>query len=114
MPERTRLAFRSLPSPILSLGAAIAAALVWLGLAFATGLIYHLMPAAPPLAAAALLRWAKGRATWRAHLADITVATGVGLVGAAALGLAGQRLDAPWLTGLAALGGAVVALAALS
>ncbi len=107
-------ALRAAPSPLVSLGAAVTAAIVWLALAFTTGLTYHLMPAGPPLAAGVALRWARGSVGGCHHLRHVAIAIGVSLAAAGALAATGRPLDAPWLTVLAADAGGIVAVGMLN
>lgn len=110
---RASSALRSLPWPIRALTAAAAASLIWIVLAFATGLIYHLMPAGPPLAAAGAVGWATERVSWRARLGSTAIGLGASLATALLLSIAGRPLDVPTLTILPAIVGSLLALALL-
>ena len=89
-----------------AVAAAIAAAAAWWALAAVSELIFHLMPAAPTLAAAAVVRLAEaprpGRVREAAPLvAGASIAVAASLVVAAA----GLPLDDPPVTALAIIGG---------
>lgn len=94
----------------LALAAAAATAAVWFGLASVTGLIFHLMPAAPTIAAAWMIRFAGAAVPSERQLA--AVATGASFAGATTILLArqGRPLDEPLFTGLVL--GAGIAIAA--
>ncbi|HEX9549744.1 MAG TPA: hypothetical protein VF971_01475 [Candidatus Limnocylindrales bacterium] len=93
----------------LALASSVAAALAWFALASATGLIFHVMPAAPTLAAAYVVRWAVDRPPSRARRSAI-LALGASIAAAMSLilGFGGRPLDEPPLTVLAILGGVVI------
>ncbi len=109
-PAVTRARLQSMPASLLAAAAAITAVLLWIVLALATGLIYHLMPAAPPLAAGVVLRWTGASLTARHRVGDIALASAISI--AAAIGLAGggHPLDAPWATVLSVVAGAGIAV----
>lgn len=100
------------PALGLALGAAALVGLLWFGLSIATGLIYHFMPGAPFLAAAAVFRWATH--SRRANRTEITeILTGSLIVVAAgllAVPAAGGSLDPPALVAAVSIGGFVLAL----
>ena len=85
----------------------VAAGVAWLVLAIATGLIFHLMPAGPPLLGAFLLRRGQLRS-----FAEVVAVIGAGAVVSLAVALAlsrlGQPLDDPqWTIGLLGIGAAI-------
>ena len=89
-----------------AVAAAMAAGAAWWALAAVSGLIFHLMPAAPTLAAAAVVRLTEaprpGRVREAAPLvAGASIAVAASLVVAAA----GLPLDDPPVTALAIIGG---------
>ncbi|MDQ3689469.1 MAG: hypothetical protein M3406_05435 [Chloroflexota bacterium] len=92
---------------LLAIGGVVAAGVAWLLLALATGLIFHLMPAGPPLLGAFLLRRGQLRS-----FAEVVAAIGAGAVVSLAVALAlsrlGQPLDDPqWTIGLLGFGAAI-------
>jgi len=92
---------------LVALGGVVAAGVAWLVLAIVTGLIFHLMPAGPPLLGGFLLL--------RAHLRSFREVVGVigtggvvSLAVALALSRLGQPLDDPqWTIGLLGIGAAI-------
>jgi hypothetical protein len=103
---------RLLP-PAMAFAAAVAAGLLWYALSIATGLIFHFMPGAPFLAAAAAFRWATGsrRATWAevaGLLAGSSLVTAAGLL---AVPAGGGTLDDVAPVAAVVLGGFILALA---
>ncbi len=100
---------RQAPAAAALLGAVVAA-LAWYSLASATGLIFHFMPAAPPLVAAWLVRELGGGSIERRR-ALIVWAGSLTVAAAAttAVAAAGLPLDSRALTagvlGLGAVGG---------
>lgn len=107
-PIRARL--RTVSPLLLAAAAAAAAGVAWVALAATTGLIYHLMPAAPPLAAWALLSWTGSPTTARQRLGGIALAAAISVAVALALASTGYPLDAAWLTLLPTFIGATLAL----
>ncbi len=92
---------------LVSIAGAVAAGVAWLALAIATGLIFHLMPAGPPLLGAFLLRRGQPRA-----ITDLVAVIGTGaaisLAVALALSRLGQPLDDPqWTLGLLGIGAGI-------
>lgn len=89
---------------VVAVGAAVAAGLAWLLLAVATGLIFHLMPAGPPLLGAFLLRRGRLR-SWTEVAPVIGAGAVVSLSVALALSRLGLPLDDPeWTIGLLGIG----------
>jgi len=92
---------------LVAIAGAVAAGVAWLVLALATGLIFHLMPAGPPLLGGILLR----RGHHRSTMAVVTVMSAgilVSLAVALALARLGQPLDdPPWTIAVTGIGVAV-------
>lgn len=98
------------PALVAALAAAAAVG-VWFGLSIWTGLIFHLMPAAPPLAAAwAWRRSAPGGVPGAAVLIPVGIGIVSAVAGARAVQAAGGALDAPGWILVAGLGGVVLAI----
>ncbi|MEO6578573.1 MAG: hypothetical protein ABIO99_06715 [Candidatus Limnocylindria bacterium] len=93
---------------LASLGA-LAAAAVWVALAMDTGLIFRFMPAGPPMAAAALVTWRRGRPTLSAAGAGIGLGAAFAVLAAILIGGLGRRLDDPIWTAAAVLVGVIIA-----
>lgn len=96
-----------------AIAGAVAAGAAWVVLAGATGLIFHLMPAGPPLLAGALLRRAQARSV---VVIGAAIGTGVAVSLAAATMLArlGQPLDEPvWTLAALSVGAALGTLLAV-
>lgn len=93
----------------LALMAAAGAAATWVGLALATGLIFHLMPVAPALAAAAAYRAVRpaGRPSPGTQALVLVPALALSCAAAMLLARAGSPLDAPALTVAAIAAGAM-------
>jgi len=92
---------------LVAIAGAVAAGVAWLVLALATGLIFHLMPAGPPLLGGFLLRRGQLRA-FREAVAVIGAGAVVSLAVALALSRLGQPLDDPqWTIGLLGIGAAI-------
>ncbi len=90
----------------LALAGAVAAGLVWYGLASATGLIFHFMPAGPTLVAAWIVRSAVDQPLSRGRRAALlALGASVALVTTVVLAAQGRPLDEPALTALALAGG---------
>lgn len=92
---------------LVAIAGVVAAGGAWLLLAIATGLIFHLMPAGPPLLGAFLLRRGQLRS-----FAEVVAVIGAGAVVSLAVALAlsrlGQPLDDPqWTVGLLGIGAAI-------
>jgi len=92
---------------LVALGGVVAAGVAWLVLAIATGLIFHLMPAGPPLLGGILLR----RGHHRSTMAVVTVMS-AGILVSLAVALALARLDQPlddppWTIAVTGIGVAV-------
>jgi hypothetical protein len=88
---------------------AVAVALVWYVLATVTGLIFHFMPAGPPLATAWVARWADGGPPDRVRrLGLLAAGAAIGLAMSLLLGASGRPLDEPAITGLTIAGGVVI------
>lgn len=92
---------------LVAIAGVVAAGVAWLVLALATGLIFHLMPAGPPLLGAFLLRRGQLRS-----LQEVVAVIGAGAVVSLAVALAlsrlGQPLDDPqWTVGLLGIGAAI-------
>ncbi|MEO8511697.1 MAG: hypothetical protein ABI534_10730 [Chloroflexota bacterium] len=84
-----------------------AAAAAWLLLALTTGLIFHFMPAGPPLLGTFLLRRGERR-SWAEVVAVIGIGAVVSLGVALALSRLGRPLDDPqWTVGLLGIGAVV-------
>ena len=100
------------PALGLALGAGALVGLLWFSLSIATGLIYHFMPGAPFLAAAAIFRWAThSRRANRTEIAEIlTGSLIVVAAGLLAVPAAGGSLDPPALVAAVSFGGFVLAL----
>ncbi len=86
---------------LLSLTAVVAAGAMWFGLAAATGLIFHLMPAAPSIAGAWVLT--RRRVGLGSQLTSAAIllfgalaASGVAVI----LAVQNLPLDEPWVTAL--------------
>ena len=96
-----------------ALGAAALVGLLWFGLSIATGLIYHFMPGAPFLAAAAVFRWAThSRRANRTEVAVILAGSCIVVAaGLRAVPAVGGSLDPPALVAAVTIGGFVLALA---
>jgi len=95
---------------LVAIAGVVVAGVAWLLLATVTGLIFHLMPAGPPLLGAFLLR----RGQLRSFL-EVVAVIGAGAVVSLAVALVlsrlGQPLDDPqWRVGLLGIG-AVMGLA---
>lgn len=92
---------------LLAIAGVLAAGVAWLLLAIATGLIFHLMPAGPPLLGAFLLRRGDLR-SWAEVVGVIGAGAVVSLAVALALSRLGQPLDDPqWTIGLLGIGAAI-------
>lgn len=89
---------------LVAIAGVVAAGGAWLLLAIATGLIFHLMPAGPPLLGAFLLRRGQLR-SWAGVVAVIGAGAVVSLAVALALGRLGLPLDDPqWTVGMLGIG----------
>jgi small-conductance mechanosensitive channel len=89
---------------MVAIAGVIAAGVAWLLLAVATGLVFHLMPAGPPLLGAFLLRRGQLR-SWTEIVAVIGAGAVVSLAVALALSQLGLPLDDPeWTIGLLGIG----------
>lgn len=95
------------PAIWLAVAGAVAAGSAWLALAMASGLIFHLMPAAPPLVAGIILRLGQQRSTAASALV-IGSAVVISLAVAMALARLGLPLDDPHWTIVVLLVGAAV------
>lgn len=95
-------------SPVrLAVAGAVAAGSAWFALAMATGLIFHLMPAAPPLLAGIILRRGHQRSTTASAMV-IGSAVVISLAVAMALARLGLPLDdAHWTIVVLVVGAAV-------
>ncbi len=92
---------------LVAIAGVVAAGGAWLLLAIATGLIFHLMPAGPPLLGGFLLRRGQLR-SWTEVAAVIGAGAVVSLAVALALSRLGQPLDDPqWTVGLLGIGAAI-------
>lgn len=92
---------------LLAIAGVVVAGVVWLLLAIATGLIFHLMPAGPSLLGGLLLRRGRRR-SFREVVAVIGTGAVVSLAVALALSRLGQPLDDPhWTIGLLGIGTAL-------
>ncbi|MEO8247448.1 MAG: hypothetical protein ABI622_10060 [Chloroflexota bacterium] len=92
---------------LLAIAGVVVAGVAWLLLATVTGLIFHLMPAGPPLLGAFLLRRGRRR-SWTEVIAVIGTGAVVSLAVALALSRMGQPLDDPqWTIGLVGIGAAL-------
>ena len=90
----------------LALAGAAAAAFIWYGLALATGLIFHFMPAGPTLVAAWVARSSTdGPPSRRRVAAVLIVGSLTALLTSLVLAGQGRPLDEPWLTALAIAAG---------
>jgi len=87
-----------------SLGAAVA----WMALASFTGLIFHFMPAAPPMAGAALVAWRLGSPKLVPGVLVITFGVLIALFASLLIAQMGLPLDDPPWTGAAIAAGAVI------
>lgn len=85
--------------------AIIGAVIVWVALSGMTGLIFHLMPAAPALAGAFAYRWARPEASIPQSTTLALAAAGIaaGVIGAEVVRATGGLLDEP-LAVVAAIG----------
>lgn len=81
-----------------SVAAAAATAVAWYLLASMTGFIFHLMPAAPAIAAAWTLRGADPTSSRPRRLAVVAAGTGIGASTLLVLAAMGRPLDDAWLT----------------
>ncbi len=92
---------------LVAIAGVVAAGVAWLLLAIATGLIFHLMPAGPPLLGAFLLRRGQLR-SWTEVAAVIGAGAVVSMAVALALSRLGHPLDDPqWTIGLLGIGAAI-------
>ncbi|MBA3586059.1 MAG: hypothetical protein H0W41_00295 [Chloroflexi bacterium] len=92
---------------LVAIAGVVAAGGAWLLLAIATGLIFHLMPAGPPLLGGFLLRRGQLR-SWTEVAAVIGAGAVVSMAVALALSRLGQPLDDPqWTIGLLGIGAAI-------
>ncbi|TFG68727.1 MAG: hypothetical protein E4H24_02805 [Thermomicrobiales bacterium] len=91
--------------------ATLGAGALWLALSIATGLIFHLMPAAPMVVAVWVRRAVDTDApmSWSSLVAHIAGGLIVVVVVATALTARGAPDDAEWLTGLVILIGVALA-----
>lgn len=94
----------------LGLLAAIAATAIWILLALVSGLIFHLMPAAPPLVGAWVYRLAGGRRLFREAVLLAGAGIGLSLLGIGLLAAAARPLDDGWFTVLTQVAGAGLAV----
>ncbi len=92
---------------LVAIAGVIAVGVAWLLLALATGLIFHLMPAGPPLLGGFLLLRGHVR-SFREVVGVIGTGGVVSLAVALALSRLGQPLDDPqWTIGLLGIGAAI-------
>ena len=92
----------------VGLAGSLAAAAVWMALALFTGLIFHFMPAAPPMAGAALVAWRLGTPTLVPGALVVAFGALVALVASLLIVRLGRPLDDPLWTGAAIVAGAVI------
>ncbi len=100
------------PPAVLAVAAVIVALLAWVVLSVATGLIFHLMPAAPALAAILGYRWADGdvRLPWSTTAALGAIGVAGAIVGSVLVRSFGGLLDEPALVVGAIAAGLTLAL----
>lgn len=95
-------------SVALAIAGAVAVGVAWYALATTTGLIFHLMPAGPTLAAAWVDRRADRRPLSRGRrLAVLAAGTLIAVTASLILAAAGRPLDEPVVTTLAIVAGVV-------
>lgn len=95
----------------LGLLAAAASAGIWIVLALVSGLIFHLLPAAPPLVGAWAYRAAGGSRRARAAIVLASAGVALSLLASGLLAAAQRPLDDAWFTILTQLAGAALAIA---
>ncbi|MEO8468857.1 MAG: hypothetical protein ABI573_04230 [Chloroflexota bacterium] len=103
----------SRPRPVVLAGTVVLVALVaWVVLSIATGLIFHLMPAAPVVGAILGYRWADGdvRLPWSTTAALAAIGVAAAIVGSVLVRSFGGLLDDPVLLLGAIAVGLVLAL----
>ena len=97
---------------VLAVAAVIVALLAWVVLSVATGLIFHLLPAAPILAAMLAYRWASDdeRLPWSAATAFGAIGVLAAIAGSVLVRAYGGLLDEPALVVGAIAAGLTLAL----